>query len=932
LEPHEFGDFTRERVVAILKKAVSVESPVFAPIAATLLAGVDAQGPSPGHDLIAAALDVLARSDAAIAQGLLWQAAEHARNARVRVEAIRRAGPIGTPERSVLLRKWAKEGFQPIVNFQHDQIDLNSIREAAIAAIGAIKNPSSDDIETMLAALTPPSNQAEFSPIVFNAACDAYWSAGTVASLPNLVGLISKRWRGDMGASLTGLASKFSAKELKPHAEELRKACLESAADWPNDSARASRLVELAERLATPEFFQEWTSRYGGDGLEHGRGQVCLKLLEGFGQLTEGIVKGLLILARWPRNLLADGLVVRGLQRSVGAGHGRLVAETLIPQGHDGHRQLVESGHVFALYDSVDAALGDICGVLSNNRNEHERQRLAAAVASGALAAASAEEGSTPSPRMMAGRGQDQNAKEDQEMLSRRVALIEQLDSSRNPVAVVARIISPPTSSSGAIAVAENWLTRGEPLAQYVIRMIIREAGRANALGQEAPMLTRFEQCVMQPPQSQRPSMRTPLESALPREAVVDGRANRYALDLMRRAKLSFEKGAEAALNGIETKDDAQFVLNLLYAAGAIDVLTKSTGFHRHGQEALTKHVQATAISLVTTLLKQTTDRKRLDAFAGQLHERFQDLPIVRESAYRACGELGSFLSIKPLRERLRKETVASAKKAIEQAVGAFRKRLVEEEPKGGTADSVKQWLGFVADLGDPALVPLVLGYLDPPHTDHSVRHSALNAIEHMPSPASLEAVKKFIRDTAPEGQTLAVARHARLVLEERNDLELFDVLAGFYSAEEEVLDPAISYVELLGPLLPGVTKGLQKSLKLFDDRHWDEFVTRVSAVMESVVRLLFRRRCGQLAIDPTKVDTIAGGNYRNVLNYASFRNTYGKLQTHCDTIYAYRGESPTAHATHTDGSTKAEATSDDAEYVRDEFKLAFAEAVKALS
>jgi hypothetical protein len=34
---------------------------------------------------------------------------------------------------------------------------------------------------------------------------------------------------------------------------------------------------------------------------------------------------------------------------------------------------LFESGYVFALYDSVDAAFSHICEVLSNNRNEHAR-------------------------------------------------------------------------------------------------------------------------------------------------------------------------------------------------------------------------------------------------------------------------------------------------------------------------------------------------------------------------------------------------------------------------------------------------------------------------------------------------------------------------------------------------------------------------------
>ena len=127
------------------------------------------------------------------------------------------------------------------------------------------------------------------------------------------------------------------------------------------------------------------------------------------------------------------------------------------------------------------------------------------------------------------------------------------------------------------------------------------------------------------------------------------------------------------------------------------------------------------------------------------------------------------------------------------------------------------------------------------------------------------------------------------------------------------------------------MTKGLKKSLELFNDGHWDEFVTRISGVMEGVTRHVLRRRFDVLGMDEDKAKALAGGAYRNLLNFAAFRNTYGKLQTHCSTIYAYRGESPTAHATHTDGSTKGEATSDDAEYIRDEFKLAFAEAVKAL-
>lgn len=932
LEPRDFGEFTRDQVVDILKKSGHTEPTVLASIAATLLASIDAQGPNP-RDAIATALDVLARTDTTFAHDLLWQAAEHARNLRIRVDAISRSGPIATPQRSTLLRKWATEGFQPAVNSQHDQIDLNCIKMAAIHALGRIEKPTKDDIETIMAAMMPPSNMAEFSPTVFNVACEAYWLAGDVASLPKLVELILQRWRGDIGFPLMALAAKFSTNQLKPHAESLGKTLCECTGNWPSDDLMINRLLVLAENIASPEFFHEWASRYGGDGLEHGRGRVTSKLLEGFKRPSDGIADGLLALARSPHNLSTDSPVVKWLTKCVAAGCGRRIAQQIVAEQEQrhGYAQLLKSGDMHTLYDSVDAALTDVCAVLSAMPNEHHRQNAAEAVATGALAAVCVEDEMEDSnAKAIARQNQGQNARENGELLAHKVSLLEQLDASMNPIVVAARLLSPPTSSSGAMALCESWLRQGEVLARYVMQMIVREAGRTKAFGQDAPMLAHFEQCVL-PSQPQKSSLRPALEAALALEIVVDGRLNRYAIDLMQRAKLSFERGAEIALNGIQTKDDAQFLLDRLNDEGAIEVLNRSTRFHRDGKEPLTKHVQATAISLVTELLKQTNDKNRQDAFAGQLHERFQDLPTVREAAYCACGEIGSFPSIKRLRERLPSENAPSAKKAIEQAIVVLRKRLIEEKPQQGTPDAIKQWLRFVADLGDPTLVPHVRGYLDPPHTDLTVRHSALNAIEHMPDSESLEVVKKFISDTAPEGQTLAIARHARLVLEQRRDLDLFDVLCKFYEAEEEVLDPTIDYAKLLGTLLPSVTKGLEKSLELFDDGHPAEFVARISGLMESVVKLVFRRRFSLLGIDQTKAESMARGHYHNLLNLTAFHSTYPKLQTHCSTIYAYRGESPTAHAANTDGSAKAEATSDDAECVRDEFKRAFAEAVKAL-
>jgi hypothetical protein len=60
-------------------------------------------------------------------------------------------------------------------------------------------------------------------------------------------------------------------------------------------------------------------------------------------------------------------------------------------------------------------------------------------------------------------------------------------------------------------------------------------------------------------------------------EIMVDGRLNRYALDLMQRAKLSFEMGAEIALSKIKTMDDVQFLLDRLDAEGSVNALIKGS-------------------------------------------------------------------------------------------------------------------------------------------------------------------------------------------------------------------------------------------------------------------------------------------------------------------------------------------------------------------
>jgi hypothetical protein len=82
---------------------------------------------------------------------------------------------------------------------------------------------------------------------------------------------------------------------------------------------------------------------------------------------------------------------------------------------------------------------------------------------------------------------------------------------------------------------------------------------------------------------------------------------------------------------------------------------------------------------------------------------------------------------------------------------------------------------------------------------------------------------------------------------------------------------------------------------------------------------------------DQVKAENLARGNFANILHSTEFQNTFGKLQAHANTLYGFRHDSPTAHVMNTDGSPKAEATQEDAEYVREEFLHAFVEAIDAL-
>src|SRR5439155_6656067 len=114
-------------------------------------------------------------------------------------------------------------------------------------------------------------------------------------------------------------------------------------------------------------------------------------------------------------------------------------------------------------------------------------------------------------------------------------------------------------------------------------------------------------------------------------------------------------------------------------------------------------------------------------------------------------------------RNRLATEPEATHKAAIKTGLDSLKQSLTKSKSAGDDATKIVQWLTFVADLADPDLIEQVTDYLLPQHPVPAVRVAALEALAHMGGPKALDAVKLFISENAPAGETLSVARRIRL-------------------------------------------------------------------------------------------------------------------------------------------------------------------------
>jgi hypothetical protein len=170
------------------------------------------------------------------------------------------------------------------------------------------------------------------------------------------------------------------------------------------------------------------------------------------------------------------------------------------------------------------------------------------------------------------------------------------------------------------------------------------------------------------------------------------------------------------------------------------------------------------------------------------------------------------------------------------------------------------------------------------------------------------------------------------MVLDNRSDLRLFDVLQAFFSPEAGVLDPNINYETLLGAeLLFSTVRNLQASFHEWESQHWNPFVTLLASVAEALLRQIYSVRYAAMGFNQDAGEKRAKGEFANMLAIPELKNTYGTLQALCNTLQNYRQVAATAHAMNRDGTAKAGATDIDAARAREVFQLAFEEFVRIL-
>jgi HEAT repeat protein len=924
------GSCLRGVAPGVLKAAVDVSEDAFVAAASAFLCGFEPNQPG-NIQVIQDCLDRLAQSHCASAIAVLTHVAQNAAIGRTKVEAVRRLAGVNLSEDARgLLHELAKDGFNAPHQLPNSPANPEEFRVAAIEAIGKAAKPSTSDVETIRDILSAEVDGRQETR-VFATAVEAVHAMGEAFPAKALMAIVGKCHVGLMRLRLLGACSGRTAAALRAHATDMASLLCEALAAFSDEPPLRDRLKALVVRVVGLELVTCLSERYCNDSLGNGRGAVCLAALQAYKKTDHVLTRAYLAFARTPANIHTGAACLEGLGVCAAAGMSDMIVKPLVRQDHPGYLQLVRCGLLLEVLGSVGAVVDKVCDALDAEENIQRRAQSLDRCCEAILAVSLLGEPGASKERGF-------------EWIERGPEWLRQCNPGRMNEIVAALSRCPPDSdgimrlaarmvSSGPLAgpkaIAEWFAGRSDALGEHFVEAALRAAGDASfSPSQGLPKVCPLAQIEDLIVRQHQPKLR----ELLPRLVHAEGKLNRFALDLMRRRRIGFQEAAQAILQGGHAPEDAVFVLELLALEtddSSALAIAGATEYNSLDKKAAAT-VREKAITLACEVLGKraaTPNSSLMKTVLEKLHGRFQDMPAVRLAAYGACGKLADPRSIRPLKDRLRSDKDGKCKEAIGGALKRIGEGLKMALPATHDVSALVRWLGYVGELGDTTLLPSVRPFLSPPHSSADVQVAALQCLEHMGEPSVISQIDEFIAETSPSDSILQAARHAKMTLEGRADLELVEVLSRILPLDSSALEPSIDYAKEFGAFrVKHLAGGLQDAIGQWEAGHWNDYVTKLSGVCEVLSRHLFETRHAAMGLEKGHAAKLACGPYRNRLDISEFRKAFGSIHARMVSIYQLRGEAETAHVEDSDGTGKAGLQKADAELARDEFRKLFGE------
>jgi len=918
------GSFTRSDIASILKTRADPDSATTVVAACAWLSSMDPHTQMPPREHFLDALETLAASKHATAPHALKLIAAKAANARIRVEAVRRLGRASAK----VLHSLITGQSSPTAGFQGERINDDEFKQAAIQAIGEMAKPNAADTELVLGILKADVESRSDSAL-FQTAAESLCRLAKPSNLEWLADAATSLRDSHMALSTLSICAKYSRRALLVHADKLSDALVRSLHHLPKSDELQDRLCDLARKTTCAQLLEKLSSRYWDAPPHSPVGAVVWAAVEAYGPADAVLADACLALAKSGENAQPGGPWVHQLTRCAEAGHADRITCRITRMDGAGHKLILESGSLQNVLGGADEVVEGICRAFTEAPNVGDPQVYGAMRCVLALGIADCRE--LPSVDWLA-RGR--MGKDGRTNLAEQIA--EQLrsnEASMSPIQRLAQSVFDQTMQKGAIEIAARFAARNDELASLFCEVLLTTAGDLDCAAWEplttTPEFRRFEDGFFS-------TCEQWFKDHAVRFLMQDDRLNRYVLDVIRRRNLRFAEAVRTAARSIVHTSDADHLLDRIACSGednSVGMLAELTCFAAEDR-GLALHVRKEAIRRTAGLCAEGTlqpEELRADILP-HIHARFNDALEVRLAAYAACLHVPDCSSIVPLVRRRETEAEMRGKAAIGKALATLRKQLLSVRPDLHAATDCVSWIQHVRNLGIASMGAEIRPYLDPPHPNEDVVLAALECLAQLGGRTALKIVDGFLQETSPEGVVLREARRAKIVLQDRNDADLFEALSQFFPEDSNVLNPSLDYDALLGGRARRLAAGLTDSWTQWEAGHWGDFVTHLDAACDLLVRHLFTAAPAKMKLGRDKCRQLATKPYGNRLSVSQFRDAYPVLQAGFSEIHALRGEGTTAHVEEPDGTAKPGLTDTGAKFAMDQFVQLFPRYVAELA